>query len=90
MNNRVYTIQNLKCGGCAHTIITKLNEIPQIENVQVIHENSQVTFDYKEEKDLDQVKNTLRKIGYPVEGEDNNLMDKAKSYVSCAIGKMKT
>ena len=28
-------IQNLKCGGCAHTIISKLNELEGIQNVSV-------------------------------------------------------
>ena len=37
---------------------------------------------------LEEVKAVLKKIGYPEDGEANSLGSKAKSYVSCAIGKM--
>jgi copper chaperone len=38
-------IQNLKCGGCAHTIISKLNGLKGIQNVSVNIETNTVSFD---------------------------------------------
>ena len=35
-----------------------------------------------------EVKEKLKTLGYPEDGEVNSLGSKAKSYVSCAIGKM--
>ena len=35
-----------------------------------------------------EVKEKLKTLGYPEDGEANSLGSKAKSYVSCAIGKM--
>jgi copper chaperone len=35
-----------------------------------------------------EVKEKLKTLGYPEDGEANGLGSKAKSYVSCAIGKM--
>ena len=81
-------IQNLKCGGCAHTITTKLSVIGGITDVMVNVETSSVSFNYNNEKDVSAVKNKLAAIGYPEEGEKNSVVSKAKSFVSCATGKM--
>ena len=81
-------IQNLKCGGCANTITKKLNALDDVSEVSVEVEDNSVTFEYLDEHTLDVVKETLAEIGYPEDGERNNLTTKAKSYVSCAFGKM--
>ena len=38
-------IQNLKCGGCAHTITSKLNALEGIQNVSVDAESNSVSFE---------------------------------------------
>ena len=81
-------IQNLKCGGCANTIKKNVTAIENITNVKVNVEESSVTFNYETEANLAEVKNKLQSLGYPEDGEANSLGSKAKSYVSCAIGKM--
>lgn len=81
-------IQNLKCGGCANTITKGISSIETINNVAVNVEDGSVTFDYVSEEKLNEVKEKLKSLGYPEDGEANSLMEKAKSYVSCAIGKM--
>ena len=81
-------IQNLKCSGCSNTITKKLNSLDDVSEVSVEVEDNSVTFEYLDEHTLDVVKETLAEIGYPEDGERNNLTTKAKSYVSCAFGKM--
>jgi len=81
-------IQNLKCGGCEATIINKLSGLNNVEEVLVNHENGSVTFKHNTSDDLDNVKKTLTKLGYPQVGEQNKLPTKAKSYISCAVGRM--
>ena len=81
-------IQNLKCGGCANTITKGISSIEAIQNVSVNVDESTVTFSYETEDQVNEVKNKLKSLGYPEDGELNTLGDKAKSYVSCAIGKM--
>lgn len=81
-------IQNLKCHGCANTIITKLNNLSGISNVVVDNETDSVDFEYESKVILDDAISLLSKLGYPVVGERNPLTKKAKSYVSCAIGRM--
>ena len=86
--NSTIVIQNLKCGGCANTITTKISALENINNVVVDVEASSVSFDTNSEEDITTVKDKLAAIGYPAEGENNNVVSKAKSFVSCATGKM--
>lgn len=81
-------IQNLKCGGCANTITTKLSKLNGINNVEVDVENSSVSFNYESDEELTLVKSKLNTLGYPIVGEKNSVASKVKSYVSCATGKM--
>ena len=81
-------IQNLKCGGCANTITKNIAFLEGITNVSVHVEESTVTFNYETEAQLVEVKEKLKTLGYPEDGATNSLGSKAKSYVSCAIGKM--
>ena len=82
-------IQNLKCHGCANTIISKLSGLENITEVEVNNDDDTVSFSYINDKAFNHVENLLSKLGYPVIGNDNSLATKAKSYVSCAIGRMK-
>ena len=81
-------IQNLKCGGCANTIITRLEALDKVNNVTVNNETNLVSFEYEDQSALDATKTLLSKLGYPVEGEANPISKKAKSFVSCAVGRM--
>ncbi len=81
-------IQNLKCHGCASTIKNKLLGLENINDVSIDVENDSVSFEYDTEETIEIAKKELHKLGYPLVGEDNNLPTKAKSYVSCAIGRI--
>ncbi|WP_452221258.1 heavy-metal-associated domain-containing protein [Lacinutrix salivirga] len=80
-------VQNLKCGGCANTITSKLSEIKNISNLNIDVQNDIVSFNYINEEDLFYVKDKLKKLGYPSIEDENNFTSKAKSFVSCATGK---
>ena len=82
------TIQNLKCEGCTSTIAKKLSALHGIHYVRVNLDRSEVTFDYDGELNLLDAKETLKIIGYPEIGTENSWSTRAKSYMSCAIGKM--
>ncbi len=81
-------ILNLKCGGCANTIKKGILSIDGINEVNVEVETSKVTIDTTEETVVKQVKEKLSKMGYPEVGDTNTVLHKAKSFVSCATGKM--
>ena len=84
-------VVNVKCGGCANTVQTELEKL-WVENIEVCFtendssENRTIKFDW----DFDQVKEKLTKLGYPEVGseEAKSFLKKAKSFVSCAVGKM--
>lgn len=81
-------IQNLKCNGCGSTIKNKLSELDNISEVSINVDDSTVSFEYESESDLEATKEELLKLGYPLKGGQNKLQTKAKSYVSCAIGRV--
>ncbi|OSY87001.1 heavy metal transporter [Tenacibaculum holothuriorum] len=86
MKQEIY-IENLKCGGCANTIINGLNALEEVENTEVDVEKSLVSFS-TELTSLEVVKEKLSKLGYPEVGDKNTVLHKAKSFVSCAVGRV--
>ncbi len=81
-------VQNLKCGGCAKTITNKLTGLKNINEVAIDVDASLISFQYDNAEDATLVAQTLKTLGYPSVEEDNTLISKAKSYISCATGKM--
>lgn len=81
-------VQNLKCKGCASAIQKKMNSIEGIEKVEVEVATAIISFEYKIEEQIEVVKESLLKIGYPSVDCGNTTSAKVKSYVSCAIGKI--
>lgn len=86
----IYTenLLNVKCGGCIKSITKSVNEIPGVTNVLVDLENATIQFETNEPSNFEIVRNKLESLGYPMDAEHNSLYKKAKSYVSCAIGRM--
>jgi len=83
-----FEIQNLKCGGCANTIRKNVAQIEGIQQIEIDVEQHLVQFEAVDEAQANQVKEVLLKIGYPVVGSSNSVLTQAKSFVSCAVGKM--
>ncbi|MDT0556191.1 heavy-metal-associated domain-containing protein [Patiriisocius hiemis] len=81
-------LQNVKCGGCTNGIAVRLLKISGINDVQIGDGSSEVSFTYETVNDLAIVERTLTQMGYPPEGLENTIRNKAKSFVSCATGKM--
>ena len=86
--NTLITVQNLKCGGCANTITKKLQTFDDVSNVSINVEDNTVSITYSKDETYAEVISALKSMGYPEENQTNTLGNKAKSYVSCAIGKM--
>ena len=86
METKIY-IENLKCGGCAATIKKGILSVDGVSDITVNVDESLV--EVSTENDVvDAVKEKLSKMGYPEVGDKNTVLHKAKSYVSCATGKM--
>ena len=86
-----FEVENVKCGGCANTLKTKLKEnFGDIEVDLEVHPRK-ITLDI-EENQKEELQKKLRALGYPLSTDElstfENIGTKAKSFVSCAIGKM--
>lgn len=86
METKIY-IENLKCGGCAATIKKGILSVDGVSEINVIVDESLIEVTSKSDV-ITAVKEKLSKMGYPEVGDDNTILHKAKSYVSCATGKM--
>jgi copper chaperone len=85
------SVENIKCGGCANTITSKLNAMDIIDSCKVDIENGVVSVNGDESKKAE-VTQLLLKLGYPEKGSAEGLQAakaKAKSFVSCAVGRIK-
>ena len=80
-------VQNLKCGGCASTITKGVASIDSVDNVKVDVDSSTVSFD-SDSDNLETVYAKLAQMGYPAVGDSNSIGQKAKSFVSCAVGRV--
>ncbi|MCK9337685.1 MAG: heavy-metal-associated domain-containing protein [Arcobacteraceae bacterium] len=91
MSLQSFEVENVKCGGCASTLKKSLkDEFGEVE-VNLDTMPRIITLDIDDTK-IDTLKLRLRKLGYPLVTDElstmQNLQTKAKSFVSCAIGKM--
>ncbi|WP_024850392.1 heavy-metal-associated domain-containing protein [Hydrogenovibrio kuenenii] len=90
MNNKLQ-VENIKCGGCANSIEKKLSSLEGVSNIVVNIEAGEVSFVASSSEQVEQVKHQLEAMGYPEEGSSQGIASataKAKSYVSCAVGRM--
>ncbi|MBK8227800.1 MAG: heavy-metal-associated domain-containing protein [Flavobacteriales bacterium] len=80
-------VDNLKCGGCASTVRRRLNELPGVVSTSVDVNNGTVTVAHDGTIDRSAITLLLQKLGYPLSGT-GGITEKARSFVSCAIGRM--
>lgn len=88
---QTFEVKNVKCGGCANTLKKSLlDEFGEVEvNLEV--EPRQITLEIEEDRN-EALKVKLRSLGYPLTTDElsgfQTVSTTAKSFVSCAIGKM--
>ena len=84
------TVENIKCGGCANSITKALTALPGINSVNVDVEKGEIGVDGDQSLQPEVLKRLLA-LGYPQSGAVSGLGSaaaKAKSFVSCAIGRI--
>jgi copper chaperone CopZ len=80
-----FEVENIKCGGCVNSIKTALLKLKGVESIEVDKDIDTIALTGTIERDL--VIKKLNDLGYPEKGQ-NTMVKKAKSYVSCAVGRM--
>jgi copper ion binding protein len=68
MNSKTFTVPNISCGHCVHTIETEIGEIAGVSRVKAAQETKQVTIEWESPASWDQIQATLQEINYPPEG----------------------
>ena len=79
-------VENIKCGGCINSIKTALLKLKGVTAVEIFKDENKVCISgIALEKEVVLAK--LSSLGYPQKGS-NNIINKAKSFVSCAVGRL--
>ena len=86
MKTQEIFVENIRCGGCMTSIKNALEKIKGIVKVEIDKDEEKISLT-GEQFQLSEVIDSLNSMGYPQKGE-NSVFKQAKSYVSCAIGKM--
>lgn len=92
---QTFEVLNIRCGGCAATIRTALDDANfKSVKVNLLCDPQKVSAEIEDDSRLELFKKVLRDHGYPLINEEINFIDsaslKAKSFVSCAVGKFNT
>jgi copper chaperone len=85
-----FDVENIKCGGCAGTIKKRLLNTAGISSVEVDVAGGVVSIEAEADAS-DLWRKELLAMGYPEKGSAEGLAAaraKAKSFVSCAIGRV--
>jgi copper chaperone len=62
-----YSIPNISCGHCVHTIQSEVSEIPGVQSVQADQENRTAVIVFDAPASEDKIKALLAEINYPVQ-----------------------
>jgi len=81
-----YHLNNIKCGGCAHSVEQKILSVYPKASPKIDVESGEVSFEAPSQEIAQSILNALAKLGYTK--YNPTLLQTAKSYVSCMIGKV--
>ena len=63
-----YSVPNISCGHCVHTIQTELSDLAGIRSVKADPNSKAVEIVFDAPADEEQIKSLLKEINYPVAG----------------------
>lgn len=88
---KTFQVLNVKCSGCARTLKERFFEKFGEVEVDLTKVPREITLNIEEEQ-IEEFSTALKKLGYPLSSDTMGFVEstsvKAKSFVSCAIGKM--
>lgn len=86
MKTEIIYVENIKCGGCMNTIKNKISALAGVSDIKIDKELDQITVS-GDGMNREEIVDELSFLGYPEKG-NNTAFAKAKSYISCAIGRI--
>jgi len=64
MTTKTFTVPNISCGHCTHTIETELSELAGVQNVKADQETKQVTVAWEAPANWESIQALLKEIDY--------------------------
>jgi copper chaperone CopZ len=68
MESKTFTVPNISCGHCTHTIESEVSELAGVNSVTAVQDSQQVTVEWDAPATWEQIQATLQEINYPPEG----------------------
>lgn len=65
MSSKTFTVPNISCGHCTHTIESELSELAGVQSVKADEATKQVTVTWDAPTNWDAIKRLLTEINYP-------------------------
>jgi copper chaperone len=66
MTTVTYSIPNIHCGHCVHTIQSEVGELPGVKSVVASLDSKNVTITFEPPASEEKIKSLLKEIDYPV------------------------
>ena len=66
MTSLSYTVPNISCGHCVHTIKTELSELPGLRRIEVDPTTKRVDVEFEAPATDESLRRALAEIDYPV------------------------
>jgi copper chaperone len=66
MTTVTYSIPNISCGHCVHTIKSEVSELPGVKTVEANEASKQATITFEPPASEEKIKSLLAEINYPV------------------------
>ena len=67
MSSKTFTVPNISCGHCVHTVEMEVGELAGVTNVKASQDTKQVTVEWSEPATWEKIAATLEEINYPAE-----------------------
>ena len=68
MNSKTFTVPNISCGHCTHTIEMEVGELAGVSSVKAVEATKQVTVEWGDPASWEKIQALLQEINYPAEG----------------------
>jgi copper chaperone CopZ len=66
MTTVTYSVPNISCGHCVHTIQTEVSDLAGIKSVKADAETKKVEIEFEAPANEESIKTLLKEINYPV------------------------
>jgi len=64
MQSKTFTVPNISCGHCVHTVQMEVGDIPGVKSVMAEQDSKKVFVEWEDPATWDQIKSTLVEINY--------------------------